>query len=182
MNNKTKLFISVGAMALGTWLISSCSRTYMPLDTVPDVDLNKYEGRWYEIAAMPQRYEKGCHCVYAEYKQNPEGYVEVHNYCRKGGPDGEEKSVQGKAFPVKGSENSKLKVQFFWPFRGDYWILELDPDYQHVLVGSPDRESLWILSRTPKLDEAVYNLMVQQAKSKGFPIDQLEKMDQSCYN
>ncbi|MFD2513014.1 lipocalin family protein [Pontibacter locisalis] len=181
MKKNTKILISAGALVLGAWLISSCSKNNMPLETVPGVDLNKYEGRWYEIAALPQRYEKGCHCVYAEYTQNPEGYVEVFNYCRKGGPEGKEESVKGKAFPVEGSNNSKLKVQFFWPFRGDYWILELDPDYQHVLVGSPDRESLWILSRTPTLDDAVYNLMVQQAKSKGFPVEQLEKMDQSCY-
>jgi apolipoprotein D and lipocalin family protein len=182
MKKSAKLILGTTALAAITIFISSCSKSHLPLETVPSVDLNKYEGRWYEIAALPQRYEKGCYCVYAEYKQHPEGYMEVNNYCRKGGPNGEGKSVQGKAFPVKGSENSKLKVQFFWPFRGDYWILELDPNYQHVLVGSPDRESLWILSRTPKLDEAVYNLMVQQAKSKGFPIDQLEKMDQSCYN
>ncbi|WP_439881170.1 lipocalin family protein [Pontibacter sp. MBLB2868] len=181
MKKNTRLLISAGALALGAWVISSCSKKNLPLETVPNVDLNKYEGRWYEFASLPKRFEKGCHCVYAEYKQNPEGYVEVYNYCRKGGPEGKEKSVQGKAFPVEGSNNSKLKVQFFWPFRGDYWILELDPDYQHVLVGSPDRESLWILSRTPVLDEAVYNLMVQQAKSKGFPVEQLEKTDQSCY-
>lgn len=181
MKKNTKILLSAGALAAAAWLISSCSKNSLPLETVPSVDLSKYEGRWYEIAALPQRFEKGCHCVYAEYKQNSEGYVEVFNYCRKGGPAGKEKGISGKAFPVKGSNNSKLKVQFFWPFRGDYWILELDPDYQHVLVGSPDRESLWILSRTPVMDDAIYNLMVQQAKSKGFPVEQLEKTDQSCY-
>lgn len=181
MNKKTRFILTAGALALGVFLISSCSKKYAPLETVPSVDLNKYTGRWYEIAALPQRFEKGCHCVYAEYTLNPEGYVEVYNYCRKGGPNGEVSDISGKAFPVEGSNNSKLKVQFFWPFKGDYWILELDADYQHVLVGSPDRESLWILSRTPVLDEAVYNLMVQQAKSKGFDVEQLEKIDQSCY-
>lgn len=181
MRNNTKLILGATAFATAAMFISSCSKTYLLLETVPSVDLSKYEGRWYEIAALPQRFEKGCHCVYAEYTYNPKGYVEVYNYCRKDGPNGEVKDVNGKAFPVEGSSNSKLKVQFFWPFKGDYWILELDPDYQHVLVGSPDRESLWILSRTPVLDEAIYNLMVQQAKSKGFPVEQLEKMDQSCH-
>jgi apolipoprotein D and lipocalin family protein len=181
MKKSTKLLLGTTALAAAAMFISSCGKTYLPLETAPSVDLSKYEGRWYEIAALPQRYEKGCHCVYAEYKQNNAGYIDVYNHCRKGGPNGEVKDVNGKAFPVEGSNNSKLKVQFFWPFKGDYWILELDPDYQHVLVGSPDRESLWILSRTPVLDDVIYNLMVQQAKSKGFPVEQLEKMDQSCY-
>ena len=181
MNRKTKVILAAGALAAAAMLISSCSKSYAPLETVPHVDLQKYTGRWYEIAALPQRFEKGCHCVYAEYILNPDGFVEVYNFCRKGGPTGKVSDITGKAFPVEGSNNSKLKVQFFWPFKGDYWILELDPDYQHVLVGSPDRESLWILSRTPVLEDAVYNLIVQQAKSKGFPVEQLEKMDQSCY-
>ncbi|MEJ8801165.1 lipocalin family protein [Pontibacter sp. H249] len=181
MKKNTKLILTAGALAAAALVISSCSKNYTPLETVPAVDLNKYAGRWYEIAALPQRFEKGCHCVYAEYTPNPAGYVEVYNYCRKNGPNGKVKDIRGKAYPVEGSSNSRLKVQFFWPFKGDYWILELDPDYQHVLVGSPDRESLWVLSRTPTLDDAVYDLMVQQAKSKGFPVEQLEKTDQSCY-
>ncbi|GAB3193849.1 apolipoprotein D and lipocalin family protein [Pontibacter aydingkolensis] len=181
MKKNTRFILTAGALIAATILVSSCSKNYPPLETVPSVDLNKYTGRWYEIASLPQRFTKGCHCVYAEYTLNPSGYVEVYNYCRKGGTNGEVKDISGKAFPVEGSDNSRLKVQFFWPFKGDYWILELDPEYKHVLVGSPDRESLWILSRTPALDDAVYNLMVQQAKSKGFPVEQLEKMDQSCY-
>ncbi|WP_299822414.1 lipocalin family protein [uncultured Pontibacter sp.] len=181
MNKKDKIILGAGALAVAAILVNSRSKKHAPLETVPYVDLRKYKGRWYEIAALPQRFQKGCHCVYAEYTPHPEGYVEVYNYCRKNGPDGKVKDIKGKAYPVEGSSNSKLEVQFFWPFKGDYWVLELDPDYQHVLVGTPDRESLWILSRTPTLDDAVYNLMVQQAKSKGFQVEQLEKTDQSCY-
>lgn len=181
MKPNTKLILAAGAVALGTILLSSCSKNYAPLATVPQVDLRKYQGRWYEIAALPQRFEKGCHCVYAEYTLKPDGYVEVYNYCRKGGAQGNVKDITGKAFPVEGSGNSKLKVQFFWPFKGDYWILDLDPEYRHVLVGSPDRKSLWILSRKPTLDEAVYDRLVQLAQSKGFPVEQLELTDQSCY-
>lgn len=157
------------------------NRKQAPLDTVPNVDLKRYAGRWYEISKIPQYFEKGCHCVYAEYTLNPEGYVEVNNACHKGSPSGKLDVAKGKAFPIEGSHNSKLKVQFFWPFKGDYWILELDPDYRYALVGSPDRKSLWILSRTPTLDSAVYDLMVQQAKSKGFPVERLCLTDQSCY-
>lgn len=181
MNKNTKLWLGAGALLAGVFILNSCNRNYAPLQTVESVDLNKYEGRWYEIAALPQRFEKGCHCVYAEYKINPDGYVEVHNVCRKGGPNGKLKEVQGKGFPVEGSNNSKLRVQFFWPFRGDYWILALDEAYNHVLVGSPDRESLWILSRAPQLNPETYDRLLQLAKEKGFPVENMEKMDQSCY-
>jgi apolipoprotein D and lipocalin family protein len=181
MKQRTKLWLSAGALLTAIVVVSSRSRKQGPLGTVPGVDLERYQGRWYEIAALPQRFEKGCHCVYALYKINPEGYVEVQNFCRKGGPAGKEETAKGKAYPVEGSNNSKLKVQFFWPFRGDYWVLELDPNYQHALVGSPDRESLWILSRTPTLDQAIYNRLVQAARQKGFPVEQLRLMDQRCY-
>ena len=173
--------LTAGAALLGALIISRRSRTYAPLETVPKVDLERYMGKWYEIASIPQRYTKGCHCSTAEYKFNKaEGYVEVYNSCRKGGRTGKVDVVKGKAFPVEGSNNSKLRVQFFWPFKGDYWILELDPDYRYVMVGSPDRESLWFLSRTPTLDKATYTRLVQLADRKGFPVEQLQVTDQSC--
>ncbi|ARS36722.1 lipocalin family protein [Pontibacter actiniarum] len=181
MKKNTKLMLGAGAVLAGAALLTKRSRSHAPLETVPAVDLNKYEGRWYEIAALPQRFEKGCHCVYAEYYQNPDGYLEVNNYCHKGGPNGKLDKAEGKGFPVEGSNNSKLRVQFFWPFRGDYWVLELDQAYQHVLVGSPDRDSLWILSRSPQLDQTVYDRLVQQAAHKGFPVNKLRQTDQSCF-
>ncbi|MDX5347169.1 MAG: lipocalin family protein [Hymenobacteraceae bacterium] len=153
MNTKTKWLIGAGAVAVGALVLSSCKKEYAPLATVPAVDLQKYAGTWYEISALPQRFEKGCHCTKAHYTTTSEGYVKVHNSCRKGSPTGEVKAVTGKAFPVDGSNNSKLKVQFFWPFKGDYWILDLADDYSYALVGSPDRESLWVLARTPRLDD-----------------------------
>ncbi|MCX2741286.1 lipocalin family protein [Pontibacter anaerobius] len=181
MKQQTKLILTAGAVLAGVALVSSYSRSHAPLKTVPHVDLHRYMGRWYEIARLPQRYEKGCHCVYAEYSLNPEGYVEVKNTCHKGGPNGKTSTAEGKGFPVGGSNNSKLRVQFFWPFRGDYWILELDPDYHYVLVGSPDRESLWVLSRTPTLDQDVLEHLVQLADQKGFPVEKLQLTDQSCF-
>jgi len=181
MKKSTQLWLSAGAVVAAAAIVGSYSSTNAPLATVPTVDLDRYQGRWYEIARFPQRYEKGCHCVYAEYTKNPEGYVEVYNYCRKGGPTGKEEGATGKAFPVEGSHNSKLRVQFFWPFRGDYWILDLDPDYRHVLVGSPDRESLWILSRSPRMDRTIYERLVQTARQKGFQVEKLRVTNQSCY-
>ena len=181
MKKQTKIWLGAGALVAATAAVSKYSKSHDPLETVSDVDLDRYQGRWYEIARFPKRFEKGCHCVFAEYTKHPKGHVVVYNYCREGGPEGKEDTAKGKAFPVKGSNNSKLKVQFFWPFRGDYWVLELDPDYQHALVGAPDRESLWIISRTPQLDKATYERLVQSARQKGFPVEKLMLTDQSCY-
>ena len=181
MRNRTKFILTAGSLAAATLLVKGFSQRHAPLETVPEVDLNRYEGKWYEIASIPQRFTRGCHCTTAVYTLNAaEGYVEVYNACYKGGPGGKQSKIKGKAFPVAGSNNSKLKVQFFWPLRGDYWILELDPDYRFAMVGSPDRETLWFLSRTPTLEKAIYDLLVQQARSKGFPVAQLELMDQNC--
>jgi apolipoprotein D and lipocalin family protein len=180
MKKNKKLWLGIAAMALGLYTISACSRKYAPLATVPAVDLEKYAGKWYEIAAFPQRYQKGCHCTSAEYRPHPKGYIEVLNACRKKSANGELETASGKAFPVAGSNNSKLKVQFFWPFKGDYWIIDLADDYSYAVVGSPDRESLWILARTPQLDETIYARLLSGITAKGFDVSQLRKTDQSC--
>jgi apolipoprotein D and lipocalin family protein len=151
-----------------------------PLETVPSVDLQKYMGQWYEIAAFPQRFEKGCHCTTAEYEMTDKGYVRVINTCRKDSPDGKVSQAKGKAFVVKGSNNAKLRVQFFWPFRGDYWIIDLAEDYGYAVVGAPDRKYLWILSRTPQLDPVLYQNIVDRVARKGFDISKLAKTDQGC--
>ncbi len=150
-----------------------------PLPTVASVDLRRYAGKWYEIALIPNRFEKGCHCTTAEYVPK-EGYVEVRNSCRKGSANGKDDGALGKAFPVEGSHNAKLRVQFFWPFRGDYWILDLAADYSHALVGSPDRDFLWILARSPQLAPTVYARLSQKAQELGFDTRRLVRTDQSC--
>jgi apolipoprotein D and lipocalin family protein len=151
-----------------------------PLATVPSVDLEKYMGRWYEIASFPQSFQKGCHCTTAEYSMTDKGYVRVVNTCRKDAADGKIKTANGKAFVVEGSGNAKLRVQFFWPFRGDYWIIDLASDYAYAVVGDPSRKYLWVLCRTPRMDEALYREIVGRAAGKGFDVSKLVLNDQSC--
>ncbi len=158
-------------------LICSCAPQGARLDVVPQVDLNRYLGQWFEIAALPAWFEKGCSCVQAEYSLHPKGYVVVRNSCLK---DGKPKVAEGKAFVVPNTGNAKLKVQFFWPFKGDYWILELAPDYSYVLVGEPKREYLWILSRAPQMEESTYRMLVGKAAQKGFDPAKIRKMKQDC--
>jgi apolipoprotein D and lipocalin family protein len=151
-----------------------------PLAVVPSVDLARYMGVWYEIASFPQKFQKGCHCTKAEYAMTDRGYVRVLNSCRKDSASGKVKTAEGKAFIVEGTNNAKLKVQFFWPFKGDYWIIELASDYSHVVVGEPGRKYLWILARTPKISEALYKEIVARTAAKGFDVSKLVLMDQSC--
>ena len=159
---------------LGLWVLGclSCARQ-LPLETVPNVDLKKYAGKWYEIASFPQRFQKNCFCTTAEYSLTEEGYVEVYNQCNKDSVNGRLSSIKGKAFIEEGSNNAKLKVQFFWPFKGKYWIIDLAPDYSYAVVGHPDRDYLWILSRTSQMDTAIYRGILERVKSKGFDINQL---------
>jgi apolipoprotein D and lipocalin family protein len=146
-----------------------------PLRTVAHVDLQRYLGTWYEIATIPARFQKNCVGVTATYAMRPDGAIGVVNRCRKFTLDGKEKSVKGKAWVVDTSSNAKLKVQFFWPFRGDYWIIELDPEYQYAVVGHPSRNYLWILCRRPHMDEALYNQLVDKIAAQGYDVNRLVK-------
>ena len=149
-----------------------------PPQTVPSVDLRRYMGQWFEIASFPQRFQKGCQNTTAFYSLDEKGYVRVKNRCNKDSPDGKESSVTGKAFVVKNSGNAKLKMQFFWPIRGDYWIIDLADDYSYAVVSNPDRKYLWILSRSSKMDDTLYDEITARLKAKGFDITKLKKTPQ----
>ena len=151
-----------------------------PVETVKAVDIARYMGKWFEIAAFPQRFQKGCHCTTAKYELAPKGTVRVVNTCRRGGADGKVSRAKAKGWVVPGSGNARLKVQFFWPFKGNYWIIDLAGDYSYAVVGDPTRKYLWILSRTPEMDPSIYDAVVSRAGEQGFDTAKLVRMDQSC--
>ncbi len=155
----------------------SCQSKYKPLQTVPDVNLESYSGLWYEIAAFPQIFERGCKCTTAEYQLTGKNYISIINKCQK--PKKIDK-IAGKAFVVKGSGNAKLKVQFFWPFKGDYWIIELDKDYKWAAVGNKSRKYLWILSRTSAINDDLYNEILNKLAGKGFDVSKLIRTIHDC--
>jgi len=148
-------------------LLSGCASTKpAPLPTVPAVDLARYAGSWYEIARTPNGFETKCAGgVQAHYTLEGD-HVRVLNRCLT--CNGKTVEARGIARVVPGSGNAKLRVSFFWPFYGDYWILALDPDYQWALVGEPSRRYAWILSRTPSLDAAVLEETLARAAALGF--------------
>jgi apolipoprotein D and lipocalin family protein len=156
------------------------STNYPALEVVPTVDLNRYAGTWYEIASLPVSAQKGCFCTKAEYSLMDDGVIKVVNTCRKNSPNGEVDRAEGKAFVVPGSNNAKLRVQFFWPFRGDYWILELENDYSYAVVGVPSRKYCWILSRTPQMNPEILEMLVQHLKAMGFDVSRMQRTDHTC--
>ncbi len=150
-------------------------RNYQKMETVSTVDLNKYAGKWYEIASYPTVFQKGCTNTSAEYLITDKDYVKVINRCNKDSVNGIAKSIEGKAYIVKNSNNTKLRVQFFWPFKGDYWIIGLADDYSWAVVSHPNRKYLWILSRTRVMDQSVYNTIIRLIKDKGLNPEKLKK-------
>ncbi|CBW27401.1 putative exported protein [Halobacteriovorax marinus SJ] len=167
-----------------TLLLVSCSTSsarHLPLDTVNYVDLSKYLGKWYEIARYEQKFQKDCTAVTANYSLKENGEIEVINSCRKFTPTGELKTAKARAWITDDETNAKLKVQFFLRsiriplFAGDYWILELDDDYQYAIIGDPSRKYLWFLSRTEKIDSDLYEYLIKRAEEMSFDTSKLIK-------
>ncbi len=150
-----------------------------PVRPVPEVDLARYAGRWYEVARFPNWFEKKCVAeTTADYTLLPDGGIRVVNACRTA--DGRISRAEGRARMAGGTSTLKVRFAPRWlsvlPFVwGDYWILDLTPDYRAALVGSPDRKYLWILARTPRLDDATYARLVSAAAAQGFEVARLVK-------
>jgi len=147
------------------------------MKVVEKVDLQRYLGKWYEIATIPQRFQIGCTCVTAEYSLNPNGTIKVVNSCRK---EGQFKQVVGRAKVVPNTNNAKLRVSFFRPFWGDYWIVALDANYQWAVVSNAKGSTCWILSRTKQMDEKLYTDLVEQCQAMSIDVSRLLKTPQDC--
>jgi apolipoprotein D and lipocalin family protein len=162
-------------MAMIPWLKAADSNSLPPLQTVSKVDLERYMGTWYEIASFPQRFQKGCVASMATYLLRKDGKVDVLNQCRDKTLDGKQRNAKGKAWVVDQQTKATLKVSFFWPFSGDYWIIDLGPNYEYAVVGHPKRNYLWILSRKQVMDPGTYDAILQRLKAQHYDISQLNK-------
>ncbi|MDD2320704.1 MAG: lipocalin family protein [Geobacteraceae bacterium] len=162
-------------LAVIFFLVLACIRkgtSLPPPETVPKVDLSRYMGIWYEIARYPNTFQQECRNSTATYTLREDGTVTVVNRCRR---DSGKEEAHGTAKVVDRTTNAKLKVTFFWPFYGDYWILALGTDYDYAVVGTPDRKYLWILSRTPEIEESRYQTLLVKIRELGFDPDRLLK-------
>jgi len=162
---------SLTVVALLT-LLSACvssqhDHQLSPLQTVAHVDLDRYVGLWYEIGRYPNSFQKGCRDSTAVYTVRSDGKIDVINSCRNE-QDGSLREAKGRAWVVDKNSNARLKVSFFWPFRGDYWIIDLGPEYEYAIVGTPNRRYLWILSRTPEMHPEILEKIIQNVEKQGF--------------
>ena len=167
-----KRLLTILLVSTSSLLITGClnqpvyRQSNTPLQTVSSVDLNKYLGKWYEIYRLPNWFEDDdCVTVTAEYGLRDDGGVSVLNTCHKAS---KKEEARGIAKIVEGSSNSKLKVSFFRPFYGDYWILDLASDYSWVLIGEPAGKYFWILARDKKLSPELEESLLVKAEKLGY--------------
>ena len=170
-SRKRKKLASLATLILA--LLSSCTGAPEGVSVVTGFELDRYLGAWYEIARLDHRFERGLSAVTANYSLRDDGGVHVVN---RGFSDesGEWDEAIGKAYFVGDSDVGQLKVSFFGPFYGGYNIIELDKSgYRYSLVAGPDRDYLWILSRTPQMDPDILRSLVNKARELGFATDEL---------
>jgi apolipoprotein D and lipocalin family protein len=153
-------------------MLTACAEGPVGNAHVPEpakaVELNRYLGRWYELARYENRFEKGCEAVTADYSLRDDGRIRVLNSCHKGAVDGPLETAEGKAHVVEGSNNAKLRVSFFGPFYGDYWVLDRAEDYSWAIVGEPSGRYLWILTRQPVPSEKHATKLIARAQALGY--------------
>lgn len=167
-----KFRLGITLLLLLVLLMGGCAPTskeiMKPLVTVAQVDLNRYLGEWYEIARYPNRFQKECPAGKATYTMRPDGRIAVLNECWDADYQQVLRAVRGTARVVEPASNAKLKVTFFWPFSGDYWIIDLDNDYQYAVVGHPERKYLWILGRKKSMDEKLYQEILTRLAAQDY--------------
>jgi len=165
-------------LAACVFVLPSVALAQATVTSVPSVDLARYSGKWFEIASFPMFFQRNCVAdTTAEYAAAADGSVSVHNRCRT---DAGFDDATGKATVVEGFGNSRLKVSFFWPFKSDYWVLGLDPEYRWAVVGNPNRKYLWVLSRTPQLPAKLMEAALASASAQGFDLTQLRTTTQTA--
>ena len=145
----------------------------IPLNTVTAVNLQQYLGQWYEIYRLPNWFEDlDCNTVTAQYSLREDGDIKVVNTCHK---NTKINTAVGVAKVVDKVNSSKLKVSFFRPFYGDYWIIDLAPDYSWALIGEESGKYFWILARKPKLNSKLENELIESAKKLGYQTERFIK-------
>ena len=159
-------------------IINSCKGQNSMIDktVVKELDIDKYLGTWYEIARYDHSFERGLNGVTATYSYRNDGKIKVENAGYKGALGGEKSVAIGKAKIPNPQVPSKLKVSFFWFFYGDYYVLELNKDYQWAVIGSSSDKYLWILSRAPQMDNLQYQQILKGLTQRGYDVNKLIKV------
>jgi apolipoprotein D and lipocalin family protein len=158
--------------------LAACGTTYPPIATVSQVELPRFMGDWYVIANMPTFIEKGAHNAIESYRLNPDGSIATTFTFRQGGFDGEKKRYAPTGYVLDTQTNAVWGMQFIWPFKSDYRIVYLTPDYSQTVIGREKRDYVWIMARTPQISEADYQAILELLKQQGYDITQIKKVPQ----
>jgi len=172
--SKLYLFYLLCTIVFAGSCASVPKNSFPELRSVPYLNKEHYLGKWYEIARYPHWFEEGCFNSTAFYEKLKDGNIKVTNQCRMDSPQGKINEAIGIAKIVDKKSNSKLKVQFIWPFWGDYWVIDLDKEYQYSIVSEPNRQYLWILSRSPEMDNQLLKTLREKIRNKGFDLKYLK--------
>lgn len=172
-----RLLVAAAALALlaGCAQIGQPRPGWSPPEPARPVDLARYAGRWYELGRYEASFQRGCEAVTADYAPTPDGRIKVVNTCRQGSPQGPVSTAEAVATVVPGSRGAKLKVTFFWPFSGDYWVLDRAPDYSWAIVGEGSGRYLWLLSRQARPGEQVYQALLARAGALGYDVTRVRR-------
>lgn len=164
-------------LILITMFLGACNKK--ELSTVSNFELDQYLGTWYEVARLPNSFEKDLKCVTATYSLRDNGKINVFN---KGFNQKKQKweDITGYAKVPDDQKPAEIKVTFFWPFAGDYYVIDIDKDYQTALVGAPNRKYLWLLSRKPNIPSERLEELKKIALDKGFDTNKLEMIEHNC--
>jgi apolipoprotein D and lipocalin family protein len=169
--NRTILFLY--ALLSAVMLATGGCTAEAPLEVAPTVDLNRFQGKWYEVASLPRETQASCYGTTAFYSQAPDGSFQFVNQCNVESPTGPLRTVAMKATVPDKAVPAKLAIDV-GGFSGDYWILDVGADYEYAVVGHPTRMYLWIMSRTPTLDSPTLQGILDRAESKRFDTSKLQ--------
>jgi len=167
------------ALALsGSLLLAGCQASMPPLATVDHVDLPRFMGDWYVIANIPTFIEKGAHNAVESYHLDDDGTIATTFTFREDAFDGPRKAYHPRGFVQPGTGNAVWGMQFIWPFKGDYRVIHLTADYQITVIGRNKRDYVWLMARSPQLDQARYDEAVQVIAAAGYDVGRLQRVPQ----
>ena len=174
MRHYLKVTVTMGLLAL----LAACRSSHPPITTERNVDLQKFMGDWYVIANIPTSIERGAHNAVESYRLDADGSIPTTFTFRDGAFDGKVKRYCPKGFVRDESSKAIWDMQFVWPIKAEYVIVDIDRDYQLTIIGRSDRDYAWIMARTPQISEASYQTAVARLKELGYSVDGLRRVPQ----
>ena len=163
---------------LAVLLMSGCATSLPPLKTVEKIDLPRFMGPWYVIAAIPTFIETKAYNAIEDYRLEPDGTIDTVFTFNQGGFDGPPKRYNPRGFVVDRVNNSTWGMQFLWPFKAEFLITYLSPDYSQTVIGRTQRDYVWIMARTPQIPEVDYQRLLKELSAQGYDLSKLRKVPQ----